>query len=98
MPGQQPKFIGQQPSHVRLPQQVGVKALYCLRQMVVVQQLLQLHGKQGHQAAAGCEPTATAARLRKPRAKSFFMGGESFSKPGRVPGSTLLVAGARPYS
>src|SRR5947207_14611797 len=98
MPGQQPKFIGQQPSHVRLPQQTGVKALYCLRQMVVEQQLLALHGKHGHQADAVPEANPTAAMLSKPRAKSFFMAGESFPKTGRPPGTTLLVAGARPCS
>ncbi len=90
--------IGQQPLQLKLPQQTGVKALYC-RMQTVVQHLLQQPPqppKQGHQADAGAVAHASAARLRKPRAKSFFMGVRLFMSSGQLCTNTILVPGARP--
>jgi hypothetical protein len=89
--------IGQQPLQLRLPQQIGVKALYW-RMQTVVQHLLQHppQPKQGHQAEAGAVAQASAARLKKPRAKSFFMGVRLFLSSGQLCTNTILVPGARP--
>jgi hypothetical protein len=73
-PQQLPQLIGQQPLQQMVPKQAGVKALYCLQQMVA-QQSWQQWWKQLQQKPAEARgvarlamPTARAARV-----SSFFM-------------------------
>jgi len=71
-PQQLPQLIGQQPLQQMVPKQVGVKALYCLQQMVA-QQSWQQHPWKKHQAEARGAAKLARPRVRAASVSSFFM-------------------------
>jgi hypothetical protein len=71
-PQQLPQLIGQQPLQQMVPKQAGVKALYCLQQMVA-QQSWQQHPWKRHQAEARGAAKLTRPSVRAASVSSFFM-------------------------
>jgi hypothetical protein len=80
-----------------VPKQQGVKALYCLQQMVA-QQLQQQHEWNRPKADTRLLVAPSRTRPMAAAVSSLFMGGASFLISGANGPGILLMAGARPCS